>query len=97
MGSRFHPGVRRAACHILQGRAGGQTGCGPSHKQRMPQEWLLLPEARATHSWEQWGSVQHHTQDQGPQQKTPLNPISTPSWLGDPNEGLKCSGLQFLL
>lgn len=32
-----------------------------------------------------------------PQQKTPLNPISTTSWLGDPDEGFKCSGLQFLL
>lgn len=46
---------------------------------------------------QQWGSVRHHGQDQGPRQKSPLNPTSTTSWLGDPNEGFKCSGLQFLL
>lgn len=32
-----------------------------------------------------------------PRQKSPPNPTSTTSWLGDPKEGFKCSGLQFLL
>lgn len=71
--------------------------CGPSHTQRMLQEWLLLAEARAAHSWAAVGISAAPRSGSGAPAEVPTEPHLYHLWLGDPNEGFKCSGLQFLL